>query len=49
MFPLAYHITIGIYGTRVHGGQAPTVERSHNRYGEPFVVADADTGNWLSE
>jgi len=35
-----YHITIGTYGTRLHGGVAPTVERSHNKPGEPFVTAD---------
>lgn len=35
-----YHITIGTYGTRLHGGVAPTVERSHNKLGDPFVKAD---------
>ena len=36
-----YHITIGTYGTRLHGGNAPTVERQHNRYGEDFVSTDS--------
>ena len=35
-----YHITIGTYGTRLHGGNAPTVERVHNQYGEEFVHFD---------
>ena len=35
-----YHITIGTYGTRLHGGNAPTVERAHNQYGEEFVPFD---------
>ena len=34
----SYHFTIGTYGTRLHGGNAPTVDRSQNQYGEPFVV-----------
>lgn len=37
---IAYHITIGTYGTRLHGGAAPTVERPHNKRGEPFVTID---------
>ena len=32
-----YHITVGTYGTRLHGGDAPTVDKKHNRYGEEFV------------
>lgn len=37
-----YHITFGTYGTRLHGGEAPTVHRSRNRPGEPFVAANAE-------
>ncbi|MCA9234978.1 MAG: hypothetical protein KDA44_05890 [Planctomycetales bacterium] len=32
-----WHITWGTYGTRLHGGVAPTVDKRHNRRGEPFV------------
>ena len=42
MSVLAYHITIGTYGTRLHGGVALTVERPHNKRGEPFVAVNAD-------
>lgn len=35
-----YHITVGTYGTRLHGGTAPTVDRRENHYGDPFVKAD---------
>jgi len=35
-----YHITVGTYGTRLHGGNEPTVERVRNRYGEKFVSFD---------
>ena len=37
-----YHITVGTYGTRLHGGNAPTVARAHNRYGEQFVSFDPE-------
>jgi len=40
MSAIAYHITIGTYGTRLHGGVALTVERPHNKPGDPFVTAD---------
>ena len=40
MSVIAYHITIGTYGSRLHGGVAPTVERPHNKVGEPFVTID---------
>jgi REP element-mobilizing transposase RayT len=36
-----YHITIGTYGTRLHGGDAPTVEREHNHFGDEFVAFDS--------
>ena len=39
-FPLAYHITWGTYGTRLHGDQRGTVERQQNLYREPIVGAD---------
>jgi len=39
-FPLAYHLTFGTYGTRLHGDPRGTVDRSHNRPGEPIIGAD---------
>jgi REP element-mobilizing transposase RayT len=38
--PIAYHITFGTYGTRLHGDPRGTVDRSHNQPGEPIVGAD---------
>jgi REP element-mobilizing transposase RayT len=35
-----WHVTFGTYGTRLHGGDRPTVERRHNRLGEPFIEPD---------
>ena len=37
---LAYHITWGTYGTRLHGGNAPFVDDYHNEYGTPFPPRD---------
>jgi hypothetical protein len=37
---LTWHITWGTYGTRLHGGLRPTVDRDHNRFGEEFVGRD---------
>ena len=39
-FPLAYHITFGTYGTRLHGGKRATVTRNQSRFGEPTVGRD---------
>ena len=37
-----YHITIGTYGTRLHGGERPTVDRfDKHQYGEEFLERDA--------
>lgn len=36
----SWHITWGTYGTRLHGSQRPTVERTHNQRGEAFVAAN---------
>ena len=41
-FPLAYHLTFGTYGTRLHGDERGTVSRAHNRFGEPIIGRDAD-------
>ncbi len=38
----SWHITWGTYGTRLHGGSKPTVDREHNRLGEEFVARDVD-------
>lgn len=35
-----WHITFGTYGTRLHGGDRPTVDRQHNQRGQPFVGRD---------
>ncbi len=32
-----WHITFGTYGTRLHGSTAPTVDKSHNELGQPFL------------
>jgi len=45
--PLAYHITFGTYGTRLHGDPRGTIDRSMNRPGDPIV--GADPAPWLRE
>ena len=35
-----WHITFGTYGTRLHGGAAPTVEKKNNQVGQTFVAPD---------
>lgn len=40
--PLAYHLTFGTYGTRLHGDARGTVDREHNQFGEPFLEPDAE-------
>lgn len=40
--PLAYHFTFGTYGTRLHGGERPTVDRMNNQYGMPFIERDIE-------
>jgi len=35
-----WHITFGTYGTRLHGGERPTVNVTHNQRGEPFIERD---------
>ena len=39
-FPLAYHLTFGTYGTRLHGDKRGTVSREQNRFGEPIIGQD---------
>lgn len=39
-FPLAYHITVGTYGTRLHGDSRGTVDRSMNHHREPIIGRD---------
>jgi REP element-mobilizing transposase RayT len=39
-FPLAYHITFGTYGARLHGGGRPTVHHQQNRPGDAFIRVD---------
>lgn len=40
-----WHITIGTYGSRLHGSNEPTVDRKHNTPGQPFVLRDDDRCN----
>ncbi len=40
--PLAYHITFGTYGTRLHGDARGTVDRPMNEPGDPIVGENAD-------
>ena len=35
--PLAYHITFGTHGTRLHGDQRGSVDRRHNTPGTPII------------
>ncbi len=35
-----WHITVGTYGSRLHGGERPTVDRAHNQLGEAFIRRD---------
>ena len=44
--PLAYHITFGTYGTRLHGDSRGTVIRVKNKYGEDIIDRD---GDWQTE
>ena len=37
---LAYHITWGPYGTRLHGDPRGTVDRDHNEFGTPVLGYD---------
>src|SRR5882724_8374615 len=39
---LAYHITWGTYGTRLHGDPRGTVDRANNEYGTPVLGHDPD-------
>jgi REP element-mobilizing transposase RayT len=38
--PIAYHITFGTYGTRLHGDERGTVDRAMNEPGDPVIGAD---------
>ena len=39
-WPLAFHMTFGTYGTRLHGDERSTVARPLNHFGQPFVEPD---------
>lgn len=41
-YPLAYHITFGTYGTRLHGDDRGTVCRERNQPGDPIIGNNAD-------
>ena len=38
--PLAYLITFRCYGTWLHGDERGSVDRSHNRFGSPYICVD---------
>lgn len=38
--PIAYLITVGTYGSRLHGDERGTVDRDQNAPGEPFLGTD---------
>ena len=40
MTVLAFHITWGTYGTRLHGDPRGTVDRNHNHFGDPVLGYD---------
>jgi hypothetical protein len=37
-----WHITFGTYGSRLHGGARPTVDKQHNQLNEQFISFDPD-------
>jgi REP element-mobilizing transposase RayT len=41
-FPLAFHITFGTYGTRLHGDDRGTVDRRFNQPGDPIIGSEPD-------
>src|ERR1700680_2438746 len=42
LFPMAYHITFGTYGKRLHGDSRGTVDRKMNHPGEPIVGSNPE-------
>src|SRR3990172_2451437 len=40
-----WHITFGTYGTRLHGGSRPSVNKQHNQRGELFVPPSIEREN----
>jgi REP element-mobilizing transposase RayT len=42
MRPLAYHITWGTYGNRLHGDPRGTVDRTHRKRGSPVLGLDRE-------
>src|SRR5437773_6810982 len=41
-FPLAYHITFGTYGTRLHGDERGTIDRTMNKFEEAIIGLDKE-------
>jgi hypothetical protein len=37
---MAFHITWGTHGARLHGSAKPHVDRDHNEYCQPFAPTD---------
>jgi hypothetical protein len=38
--PIAYFITFATYGTRLHGDERGTVDRTNNHYDTPYLPHD---------
>lgn len=41
-FPLAYFLTFGCYGHRLHGDEQGSVDRDHHIFGAPALPPDSD-------
>ncbi|MFN0011928.1 MAG: transposase [Phycisphaerales bacterium] len=44
--PLGYFISFRTYGTWLHGDERGSVDRRHNRYGEPMLAASKAREAW---
>jgi REP element-mobilizing transposase RayT len=42
LFPIAFHITWGTHGARLHGSPKPHVDRDHNEHGGPLAPTDPE-------
>jgi REP element-mobilizing transposase RayT len=44
-----WHITFGTYGTRLHYGSRPIVDKHHNRFSKLFLPSDRERESFLRE
>ena len=42
LYPMAFHLTWGTKGTRLHGSRKPHVDRDHNEYRGPLAPTDPE-------